>query len=167
MSVPAHQHQKEHAQIISNINSFATFADQSAFAYLGRLFSEEVVVDYTSVFGGEPATVHRGALIRQWAGLQPGFDNTLHHLSGIDVELSGTHATVTADVTASHFIDDDGFWQISGQYQFEMEKTTSDWTIHALTLRASAEQGNREILYRAMEKAQQNLAAKESRKLIL
>ncbi|SHO56932.1 nuclear transport factor 2 family protein [Vibrio quintilis] len=167
MSVAAGIRNKEHARIISNIHSFATFADQSAFAYLGRLFSEEVVIDYTSVFGGEPATVNRKALIRQWAGLQPGFDNTLHNLSGIQIEQSENHATVTADVTASHFIGSDGFWQISGRYRFEMEKTSSDWTIHALTLRASGEQGNREIFYRAMERAPQNLAAKESRKLML
>lgn len=83
IAMPAHAEQpnRDIEQIKLQLQSMGTLADQNAFEYLGRIFSNTVVVDYTSAFGGEPATVNRADLMKSWAGLLPGFDLTRHELS--------------------------------------------------------------------------------------
>jgi hypothetical protein len=149
-------------QIKLQLQSMGTLADQNAFEYLGRIFSDKVVVDYTSAFGGEPATVNRADLMKSWAGLLPGFDLTRHELSNMNVNVAGDKATATADVTANHYLVDpdtgaEGFWQISGGYKYELEKGANGWTIRSLTLVAGPEQGSRDVLGKAGELAAKRL----------
>lgn len=159
-------------QIKLQLQSMGTLADQNAFEYLGRIFSDEVLVDYTSAFGGEPATVPRVELMKSWAGLLPGFDLTRHDLSNMQVMVKGNSATATADITANHYLTDlktgeHGFWQISGEYNYELEKGANGWTIKSLTLVAGPEKGSRDVLGKAGELAKVRLAGKESQKISL
>lgn len=134
---------EEHIKL--QLQSMGTLADQSAFDYLVNVFSEEVYIDYTSAFGGEPSVVKRDDLMRSWAGLLPGFDLTRHELSNLQVKINGNGATAHADITANHFLGN-GFWQISGRYEYELEKANTDWSIRSLTLIAESEKGSRDVL---------------------
>ncbi|CZF79236.1 hypothetical protein GCE9029_01343 [Grimontia celer] len=98
------------------------------------MFSEIVLVDYTSAFGGEAVLVNCVDLMKQWAGLLSGFDATYHDLTNIKVDHDCDVATVAADITASHFIGEEGFWKISGRYAFELERSNDNWTIRSQTL---------------------------------
>ncbi|WP_419811973.1 nuclear transport factor 2 family protein [Bacterioplanoides sp.] len=172
MNVQAEKPELDQEKIKLQLQSMGTLADQNAFEYLGRIFSDEVLVDYTSAFGGEPATVPRVELMKSWAGLLPGFDLTRHNLSNMKVMVEGNSATATADITANHYLIDpetgeNGFWQISGQYNYELEKGAEGWTIKSLTLIAGPEKGSRDVLGKAGELAQQRLARKESQKISL
>ena len=160
IAMPAHAEQpnRDIEQIKLQLQSMGTLADQNAFEYLGRIFSNTVVVDYTSAFGGEPATVNRADLMKSWAGLLPGFDLTRHELSNIEIKVMGNKATANADIKANHYLidpktGDEGFWQINGSYRYQLEKGGKGWTITALTLIAGSEQGSREVLGKASELA--------------
>lgn len=146
----------DEAKVRRNIFSFSALADQGAFEYLGRLFAKEATIDYTELFGGEPAVVSNITLMQQWAGLLPGFDATLHELSNLQVKVDGENALATADVTASHFIGSDGFWAITGHYEIKLQRSEDDWLIHSLKIYRKDEQGSRDVLAQATEHAEKN-----------
>ena len=156
---------KDEAQIRSNIGGFAALADQGAFEYLGRLFAPELSVDYTSLFGGEPQTVSRKELMQQWAGFLPGFDATFHELGTMNVEIDQREAKATVDFTASHWLGEEGFWAISGQYEFSLVKAGDNWQINSVTLNAKGEEGSRDVLAEAHKHAKENFNARESAKV--
>jgi len=43
-------------------------------------FADSVVIDYTSLWGGEPATITPAELMASWRGIVPGFDATYRWL---------------------------------------------------------------------------------------
>ncbi|WP_245907199.1 nuclear transport factor 2 family protein [Photobacterium sanctipauli] len=164
MTVNAQTLTRDEAQIRSALNSFSAMADQGAYEYLGRLFSPELTVDYTSLFGGEPQKVSRQDLMKQWAGFLPGFDTTYHELSNMQVVVNGSSVSAKVDITASHWLGDDGFWAVTGEYAFLMAKVEGHWHITSVTLKANSEDGSRDILAQAPRFAEQKLKAKEARK---
>jgi len=173
MSVNAKQPMtREEAQLRSNVNSFAVMADQGAYEYLGRLFAADVLVDYTSLFGGEPQTTKREDLMSQWAGFLPGFDTTFHDLSNMKVKIKGDIATATADFTASHWLEsqsleEKGFWSVSGIYNFVFKRVNDNWQITSIKVVGTGEAGSRDVLAEAPKNAVKNFKARESLKVKL
>ncbi|PSW16262.1 nuclear transport factor 2 family protein [Photobacterium rosenbergii] len=165
MAVNAAQLIKDEAQIRSNINSFSALTDQGAFEYLGRLFAPQLTVDYTSLFGGEPQSVSRQELMAQWAAFLPGFDVTFHDLQNMKVAVNQEEAKATVDFTASHWLGKEGFWAISGEYEFSLTKAGSNWQITSVKLNAKGEEGSRDVLEEAPKHAKDNLEARESLKV--
>ncbi|MBM7074323.1 nuclear transport factor 2 family protein [Shewanella sp. 202IG2-18] len=162
MSALANQESKDEHQITSTIESFSALADQNAFEYLGRLFAPKVTVDYTSLFGGEASSVDRKTLMQQWAALLPGFDVTHHSISHVKVHIAGDKAMATADITASHFLGDKGFWQISSSYDFHLIRHDNYWQINFLKINAGQEKGSRDVLQEAGKHSEKNLRAKQA-----
>ena len=156
MTVQAQNLSLDEGKIRSNINSFSTMADQGAFEYLGRLFAPAITVDYTSLFGGEAQQTSNLDLMKQWSQFLPGFDATFHDLSNVVVSIAGDKATVTADITASHWLGKDGFWAVSGSYDFKLIKTNGDWLISSMKINAEKELGSRDVLARVAELAKAN-----------
>jgi len=160
MTVNATTLSRNEAQIRSVLNSYATMADQGAFEYLGRLFAPELVIDYSSLFGGEPQTVKREQLMKQWAGFLPGFDTTYHELSDHQIEVDGNRAKASVAVTASHWLGEKGFWQVSGSYDFTLIRADGSWQISSVRIDATGEKGSRDVLGDAPARAENNLEAR-------
>ncbi|AIW20679.1 nuclear transport factor 2 family protein [Vibrio coralliilyticus] len=165
MSVNAQTMTLDEAKIRSNINSFSALADQGAFEYLGRLLAPELTVDYTTLFGGEAQQVKRQDLMQQWAGFLPGFDATFHDLSNLNVFINGDKANATVDFTASHWSGEEGFWAVSGGYEFGLQRAGDNWQITSVKLNRKAEQGSRDVLAEAPKYAAQNLKTREALKV--
>lgn len=142
----------DEAAIQTIVESVATLADRSDFESLEKLYAEEVEVDYTSAFGGEIELKSSQALMTQWASSLPGFDRTRHQISNIKTEVKGNQATATADVTADHYLKD-LFWQIAGSYEYGLVKEDGQWTIDKMTFISESEEGSRDIINKAVEKA--------------
>lgn len=167
MTVNANTISQDQAQISSTIQSYATMADQGAFEYLGRVFAPEIVVDYTSLFGGEPQKTTREALMQQWSNFLPGFDTTYHQLSNFDIKVNGDKALASVDFEASHWIGKDGFWQIAGQYDFNLKRAPHSWVITSVKVIAGNESGSRDVLAEAPKHAVENLKARNKLKIKL
>lgn len=163
MSVQAQILTRDEAQIRSNIQSFSALADQDAYEYLGRLFAPEVLVDYTSLFGGEAETVDRVELMKRWAGFLPGFDTTYHDLTNLNVDIDGDNATASVDFTASHWLGDDGFWAVSGSYDFMLSKIDGHWAIKSVKVHGKGEEGSRDVLGKVGALAKENLDSRNAR----
>lgn len=147
---------RDEAQIRSNIHSFAAMADQGAYEYLGRILAPELLVDYVSLFGGEPILVSNTQLMTQWAGFLPGFDTTYHELSNFQLTLDKETASANVDFTARHWLGDQGFWAVSGQYVFTFVRSPQGWLINSLKVLGTSEEGSREVLGQAPSLAQKN-----------
>lgn len=167
MTVQAQNLTRDEAQIRSSIQSFSALADQDAYEYLGRLFAPEVLVDYTSLFGGEAETVDRIELMKRWAGFLPGFDTTYHDLSNLNVNIDGDNAMATVDFTASHWLGADGFWAVFGSYDFTLSKIDGHWAIMSVKVHGKGEKGSRDVLEKVGAFATDNLEARNARAISL
>ena len=142
----------DQAAIAVIVNSVATFADQGEFDRIEPLYASEIQVDYTSLWGGEVQTHTPASLMTAWASVLPGFDQTYHDISNVQVAIEGDRATATADVIADHYLED-GHWQVSGQYEYRFIKQADEWLITHMTLNLVDEVGDRTLVSLAAERA--------------
>lgn len=113
------------------------------------LFADEVAVDYTSLNGGEPATMPPADLIGGWRQLLEPLDATQHLLGLLSVSLDGDHATCACNVTATHVRSNASggpHWTVGGRYDFGLTRSGGDWRITALTLTVRWASGNQAIM---------------------
>jgi hypothetical protein len=144
--------EQDAAAIETIVYSVATFADRGEFDALERLYAQQVRVDYTSLAGGEPEVKSARALMQQWAAVLPGFDRTRHAISGVQVRVRGTEAKARASVVADHWLGAQ-HWQVTGHYEYELERQATGWKIAAHRLVLTGETGSRDIFGPAIEAA--------------
>ena len=154
----AHANAKDEAAIKTIVESVGSLADTGNFEALEKLYAPEIEVDYTSLAGGEVELKSPQALMTQWAGVLPGFDRTRHALSNIQVSSNGETATATANVVADHWVGD-LFWQVKGDYVYQLVKDEDRWLITAHQFNLRAEQGTRDVFGPAAENAAANSPA--------
>ena len=142
----------DEAAIAVIINSVATFADQGNFDSIAVFYADEIQVDYTSLWGGDVQTHTPASLMTAWASVLPGFDQTYHNISNVQVELADNRATATADVVADHYLEAD-FWQVSAQYEYRFIKQADQWKITHMIFNLGDETGDRTLIDRALENA--------------
>lgn len=147
-----HESRRDIAALKSAVRNFGTFADAGLFAHLEALFAPRVYVDYQSLNGQAPETKDAAALMREWAGVLPGFDLTFHDLDEVGVDLRGDIAAVGANVSADHFVAG-LFWQVRGQYEFVFRRLDGRWKIETLRFLLREEDGTREVFGPAIEAA--------------
>ena len=143
---------RDRAAISTIVESVAVLADRGHFDALERLYWEEVEVDYTSLSGGEVELKSSRALMNAWAGVLPGFDRTRHQISNVVVDVDGDRATATADVVADHWVAG-LFWQVRGDYRFELRREEDDWRISHHAFHLDEEFGTRDVFGPATENA--------------
>lgn len=157
------------AAITNIVESVAVLADNRNFTALEQLFADEVMVDYTSLQGGDPELKSPQTLMTEWAGLLPGFDLTRHNVSNVQVAISHPRAVATAEVVADHYAGD-LHWQVSGNYRYELAKSGDQWHITAVTFDRTGEAGTRDIFEIAAEKAARSptpyLARRQSQEIV-
>lgn len=109
-------------------------------------FAAKVDTDYTSLWGGEPATVSKGDLIADWQGFAHGLAATQHQTGPVRVADDGLAHT---HVTAHHWLPGGESWTVYGHYVFKLEGDR----ITSLTLRLHQQEGNRDLPAIARERA--------------
>ncbi len=97
-------------------------------------FADQVDTDYTSLWGGSPATQPADELIAGWREFALGFSAT-QHLTGPVIEVDGAWH---AHVQARHWRDGQ-VWVVYGHYVARV----ADGKITALSLTLLAEEGER------------------------
>jgi len=155
LATPAVASEIDEATIATLVESVAVLADGGHFEALENKFADEVEVDYTSLGGGEIEVRSSSALMNDWASLLPGFDQTRHALSDIDVEVTGATATATAKVVADHYLDE-AVWTVTGGYRYCLALEPDGWVITAMAFDLASEEGSRDLLGAAVERAAQS-----------
>ena len=140
------------AQIITLVSSIPLAVDRAAYDLAEDAFAPEVVIDYTSLWGGEPATMTPADLMTAWRGIVPGFDATWHELGPVSVTLEGDTATATAFVDGRHWIGDD-LWRPVGNYIWDVSEIDGEWKVTRMVFEMTEEIGDRALAAQAMERA--------------
>lgn len=142
----------ESARIISVVSSIPLAVDLARYDLAESAFAPSIVIDYTSLWGGEPQTMAPSALMDAWRGLVPGFDATRHELRDVQATVTGDTAMATAFVDGRHWIDG-ALWRPVGTYQWKLRKFEGRWKVEAMTFDMTQEFGDRGLVTRATERA--------------
>ncbi len=123
--------------------------DHKRWPELRALFADSVVVDYTSLFGGEVQTQKGDDLIAGWRTVLTPVPATQHLLGPIDVVARGDTASAECHVRGYHFrkgLPGGDEWMVAGHYVFELAKDGPSWRIRKMTLETSYQTGNEKLL---------------------
>lgn len=140
------------ARIITLVSSIPLAVDRAAYDLAEAAFAPEVVIDYTSLWGGAPATLSPAALVESWRGIVPGFDATWHELGPVSVTIDGASAQAHAFVDARHWIDD-RIWRPVGHYHWDLQWSDAGWQVTRMEFEMTQELGDRALATEAMDRA--------------
>ncbi len=140
------------AQITTLVSSIPLAVDRAAYDLAEAAFAPEIVIDYTSLWGGEPATMSPADLMTAWRGIVPGFDATWHELGPVTVEIDGETATATAAVDGRHWIGEE-LWRPVGEYHWDVIQIEGEWRVSRMVFDMTQETGDRALAAEAMERA--------------
>ena len=113
------------------------------------MLAPRVRLDYTSLAGGEAATVERGDIIAAWRNALGALTATQHLVTNHLVTIDGDQATCTAAFQATHVLANphgDPTWTLGGHYRFDLTRTSGGWRIAAVTMTADWAAGNQQIM---------------------
>ncbi|MEL7464793.1 MAG: nuclear transport factor 2 family protein [Pseudomonadota bacterium] len=140
-----------HAEMTRVADAIDAAVDAKDWDLARSLFTDMIEVDFTSLIGGEWATIPADALIAGWsANLTP--EKTSFHLRGnhrITFEGEG-EATMVSHGYAWNRMErgalsengGDPLWEVWGTYEHSFTLTEDGWRVDGMTFVATAERGN-------------------------
>jgi SnoaL-like domain len=142
----------ETARVITLVSSIPLAVDLANYDLAEAAFAPSIVIDYTSLWGGQPNTMTPKELMAGWRGIVPGFDATWHELSNVKAKVSGQSAEATAFVDGRHWIGKE-LWRPVGNYAWKLRKIDGQWKVAHMTFSMTQEYGDRALAARAQERA--------------
>lgn len=148
-----HAAQHTHVEAVRDTVTRVTHeVDAKRWVELRTLYADEVLTDYTSLFGGTPMKQTGDALINGWKSALAKIQ-THHQLGPVAVRLAGSSATATCQLRALHQADaapGGTQWEVLGHYVFELSRSSDgSWKIHKMTVLTRIQTGNRKLLQEA------------------
>jgi SnoaL-like domain len=113
------------------------------------VFADRVILDYTAIWGGEPATSTPGQIRTDWSKLLGAFDATQHLLGNHLVTVDGDHAELTAVFQAIHLLANrfgSPRWTLGGTYRIGLAYVDNRWLIDTVVMTPTWADGNKDIL---------------------
>ncbi len=141
----------DRAKMIRIADAIDAAVDAKDWATARGFFTDEITVDFTSLVGGEPATIPADGLIAGWSGNLTA-EKTSFHLrgnhaitfQGADDALMFSHGYAW-NWMESGALDANGgdpFWEVWGTYEHGFTRTEDGWRVNAMTFNATAQRGN-------------------------
>lgn len=135
-------------EVADAVTALLHAVDMLDWARIETALADERRVDYSSLFGGEPAVLTAGELLARWRGLLPGFDATQHLTGPVLVSVDDATATAHTHVRGYHYITDaqrGQVWQAAGHHVMRLTKPVGSWKITSLTLELFYQDGNLDL----------------------
>jgi hypothetical protein len=142
----------EAAKVISVVSSIPMAVDLAAYDLAENAFAPKIVIDYTSLWGGQPSNMTPAELMTAWRGIVPGFTATWHELSNVRAIVNGDKATATAFVDGRHWLGEQ-LWRPVGNYHWDLEKIGGQWKVTRMQFAMTQEIGSRDVATQAMQAA--------------
>lgn len=133
-------------EIIDIVNRIAIMADRRNWQACREAFSDRVETDYTSLNGGQPATVNADDLVKGWETFFTLTCKATQHLIGSHVvTITGDTAICLSNFQAHHVYLDrqKGAWTLGGFYEHALVRTARGWRANRMKMTWTWEQGTR------------------------
>lgn len=121
--------------------------DRKDWARARRFFANEVRVDFTSLAGGQPATIPSDGLMQGWSANLRGDKESLHMRGTPLITIEGNTARVYSNGYAWNkkpgATDGQGdLWEVWGNYTHELTRTSEGWKVTGFTFVKTHERGS-------------------------
>ncbi|RFU87943.1 nuclear transport factor 2 family protein [Streptomyces triticagri] len=134
--------------IAETCTRMAVHADRREWQQLRALFADKVVLDYTSLAGGEPVRLAPQEIVDAWTGTLGGYDATQHLVANHLVVIDGDRAVCTASFQATHRLaaaHGGSLWTLGGDYRWELVRAGDRWLIDTVVMTATWGDGNQAL----------------------
>jgi SnoaL-like domain len=131
------------------VSRYGRCIDDRDWAGLASILAEEVRLDFTSLWGGEPERLKGTELVARWREMRERLDATQHLITGVLPEIDGEQATAVTNLVAVHRrvnATGDSLWTVGGSYRFDLRRTAGRWVIEGLSLRVAWVDGNQAVI---------------------
>lgn len=141
----------DRAQMIAIADGLDMAVDAKDWTAARAYFTDEITVDFTSLVGGEPATIPADALIAGWSGNLTEAKTSFHLRGNHQITFNAEgDATMTSHGYAWNRMETgalaenggDPLWEVWGTYIHEFTQTEDGWRLDGMTFTATAERGN-------------------------
>ncbi|MEL6837677.1 MAG: nuclear transport factor 2 family protein [Pseudomonadota bacterium] len=141
----------DQAEMIRIANTIDAAVDAKDWTLARRYFTDEITVDFTSLTGGDPATIPADSLIAGWSGNLTNEKTSFHLRGNHRISLhDADNATMLShgyawNRMARGALDENGgeaLWEVWGTYEHGFTRTPDGWRVNAMTFIATAERGN-------------------------
>ncbi|MEM8751044.1 MAG: nuclear transport factor 2 family protein [Pseudomonadota bacterium] len=141
----------DQAEMIRVADALDAAVDAKNWKLARSFFTDEIRVDFTSLVGGEPATIPADALIAGWSANLTAEKTSFHlrgnhritrHDDATATMLSHGYAWNRMERGAQPENGGEALWEVWGTYLHAFERTDDGWKIKAMTFNATAERGN-------------------------
>ena len=152
----------EEEKIKETIKAIFSGVDELDWQKVQNVLAEKVLIDYTSLNGGQPLVQTPQEVTDAWAQFLPGFDKTFHQVSGFEITTKGKEASARYNGKADHYLDNE-VWTVEGTFDTELQKQDSRWLVTKHKFNLSKQSGNLDLPKKAMEvvKSKKSSALKE------
>ncbi|MEM8795352.1 MAG: nuclear transport factor 2 family protein [Pseudomonadota bacterium] len=141
----------DQAEIVRIADALDAAVDAKDWNLSRSLFTETIDVDFTSLVGGEPASIPADALIQGWSSNLTAEKTSFHLRGNHRVTFTGANsATMLSHGYAWNrmergALEENGgnaLWEVWGTYVHNFVRTEDGWKISSMTFTATAERGN-------------------------
>ena len=140
---------QQRADVIEAATRMFWYVDIRDWDAFPRVFADRVMLDYTAIWGGEPATTTPGQIRTDWSKLLGAFDATQHLLGNHLVTVDGDRAELTAVFQAIHLLANrfgSPRWTLGGTYRIGLAHVDNQWLIDTVIMTPTWADGNKDIL---------------------
>ncbi len=139
------------AEMVRIADAIDAGVDAKDWALTRSFFTDEITVDFTSLVGGEPATIPADALIAGWSSNLTEEKTSFHlrgnhrvtfHGEGAATMLSHGYAWNRMERGALQENGGEALWEVWGTYEHGFVREDDGWKVNAMTFTATAERGN-------------------------
>ena len=145
----------DNQQITDTVNKLFISVDNRDWEKVKVIFSDTIILDYTSMTGGEPANLTSGQVIDSWKSILPGFDKTHHQLGNYLIESDYDLTKVFCYGTATHYLVNESgsnIWTVVGSYELELKVVNNTWRITKMKFNLKYSDGNFDLPKMAQER---------------
>jgi hypothetical protein len=130
--------------VIRVTNEIDVAVDRKDWLKARSFFADELRADFTSMSGGQPATIKADDLIKGWSTNLGPRKTSLHLRGNHLVTFNGDQATVYSHAYAWNRMEGNGdpLWEVWGYYIHELQRTSTGWKVTAFTFVKTNERGN-------------------------
>ena len=134
--------------VISVLNRLFRAVDERDWTQIAGCFAPDVLLDMTSLAGGEPEITTPAAIIEGWKQALSHLDAVHHQAGNYEVRVRGSRADARCHGTAFHYLLNETGQTVRryvGTYDFGLEKHRGSWNVSLLRYNVKFVDGNLDL----------------------